>query len=173
MSAAVDQGKLRRAMAVQASALLQALQLLPPRMDTRAARVQVLSMGLQESDFLARVQVVDGGGKGPARGLWQFERFGGVRGVLLHPATEALAQAVCKACRVPGEIGVVWAELERNDVLAAAFARLFLFTDPGPLPAVGDAQAAWACYERTWRPGKPHPARWPANYAAALAAVPA
>ncbi len=35
------------------------------------------------------------------------------------------------------------------------FARLLLWTDAKPLPAIGDEQGAWDYYLRNWRPGKP------------------
>ena len=60
---------------------------------------------------------------------------------------------------------------EWDDVLAAAFARLLLFTDPAKLPKLGDADGAWQLYLRTWRPGKPHPHTWPDLYAQALEAT--
>jgi len=139
-----------------------ALKLLPARMDTPLARLMLLAIGLQESRLTNRFQIVSGGGKGPARGLWQFERGGGVRGVLEHPATKASAGAVCLARQVQPVASVVWGELETDDVLAAAFARLLLFSDPRPLPAAVDVTGAWDLYARTWRPGKPHPETWPA-----------
>ena len=56
-------------------------------------------------------------------------------------------------------------------LLAAAFARLLLFTDPRRLPDVGDAGGAWNFYIRTWRPGKPRRATWDALYAQAQRVV--
>jgi hypothetical protein len=163
---------LQIAQGINAGALSQALALLPAKLDTREARVELLAIGGQESGLTARVQKVAGGGPGPARGLLQFERLGGVRGVLSHPASRDLALQVCVARRLPAvSTSVVWDELATDDVLAFAFGRLLLLTDPKPLPALGDEQGAWAYYERTWRPGQPHPDRWPANYQAALAAV--
>lgn len=155
-----------------AGALSQALALLPPRSDTREARVLLLAIGLQESGLAARVQKVAGGGPGPARGLLQFERGGGVVGVLSHPASRDLALQVCTARRLASTLSsVVWDDLASDDVLAFAFGRLLLMTDPKRLPALGDQQGAWDCYSRNWKPGKPHPDSWPANYSAALAAV--
>jgi hypothetical protein len=160
------------AQAFNNGALNQALALLPPRVDTREARVQLLAIGLQESGLVDRVQKVTGGGLGPARGLLQFERGGGVRGVLSHPASRDLALQVCVARRLPAvSTSVVWDELATDDVLAFAFGRLLLLTDPKRLPPLGDQQGAWDFYARTWRPGKPHPDRWPGNYLAAMAAV--
>ncbi|MNL60597.1 hypothetical protein D3C87_1844250 [compost metagenome] len=62
----------------------------------------------------------------------------------------------------------VYATLEKDDVLASAFARLLLWTDPKALPDVGAKDAAWALYLRTWRPGKPHPQTWSDLYAKAV-----
>jgi len=153
-------------------ALNEALALLPPRADTREARVQLLAIGLQESGLTTRVQRVVGGAPGPAHGLLQFERGGGVVGVLSHPASRDLALHVCAARRLASTLSsVVWDELATDDVLAFAFGRLLLMTDPKRLPALGEVDAAWDCYQRNWRPGKPRPEHWPANYAAALAAV--
>ena len=110
----------------------------------------LLAIGLQESRFVHRRQI-----GGPARGFWQFEQGGGVRGVLAHPASAALARQVCQVRGVPPTAPSVYSRLELDDVLAAAFARLLLWTDPARLPRTGDADAAWALYLRTWRPGKP------------------
>ena len=46
-----------------------------------------------------------------------------------------------------------------------------LWTDPKALPPVGDVDAAWALYLRTWRPGKPKPDSWAGLYQRAMAAV--
>src|SRR5690606_35531315 len=60
-------------------AIWPAYALLPSRMDSDRATVMLLAIGLQESRFEHRRQI-----KGPARGFWQFERGGGVRGVMTH-----------------------------------------------------------------------------------------
>lgn len=143
-----------------------ALALLPAKMDTPAARVMLLAIGLQESRFVHRRQIA-----GPARGFWQFEKGGGVRGVLTHASTGEYAQAVCKARGVPATADAVYEALDKDDVLAAAFARLLLWSDPKAMPALGDADASWALYLRTWRPGKPHPQTWPDLYRQAVAEV--
>ncbi|MFC0669487.1 Arm DNA-binding domain-containing protein [Azotobacter chroococcum] len=65
----------------------------------------------------------------------------------------------------------VYAALEHDDILAAAFARLLLWTDPAPLPAVGEVAKSWDLYVRTWRPGKPHRNRWDVCYAQAMDAL--
>jgi hypothetical protein len=148
------------------AAITPALGLLPANRDTREARVMLLAIGLQESRFVHRRQI-----KGPAVGFWQFERGGGVRGVLAHASSWADARAVCAIRDVEPTSTGVYNSLAHDDILAAAFARMLLWTDPQRLPSLGDADGAWSLYLRTWRPGKPHPETWPALYAQALAAV--
>lgn len=153
------------------------LRLLPPALTSDPARVLVLAICLQESGLRARVQ--DAGG--PARGLAQFERNGGVRGVLEHPATATMARALCAVRGVPATSYSVYTSLAGDDLLACGFARLLLYTDPAPLPALGDAEGAFACYHLTWRPGAYDRgdaaqqaaihARWAHHYATALACV--
>ena len=152
-------------------AVHEALRLLPPAMDSKEARVMLYAIGLQESRFTHRAQVLAGGGKGPARSFWQFERAGGVRGVLRHPASKFWMHSVCNARNVPAQETSVWLAMETDDVLAAAAARLLLFTDPARLPAVGEQAESWTYYLRNWRPGKPHPRTWPECYETALKAV--
>ena len=152
---------------IRRSAIEPALLLLPEKMTSPQAELMLLCIGLQESRFVHRRQI-----KGPARSYWQAEQGGGmVHGVLRHPLTKAHALAVCAARGVPPDDASVYAAIEHDDVLAAALARLLLWTDPARLPALGDADAAWDLYLRQWRPGKPHPATWPALYAQALAAI--
>lgn len=149
-------------------AINAAYQLLPESMNSRAATVLLLAIQRQEDPQQRRAQVLDGGRKGPARGLWQFEQGGGVRGVMGYSSTAKLARQVCVARGVEARPGAVWSALETDDVLAAAFARLLIYTDPFPLPTT--QAAAWTMYaDRLWRPGKPHPEKWPANWAMASA----
>jgi hypothetical protein len=144
---------------IRERAIAPALAMLPARMSSVPAVAQMLAIGLQESRFEHRRQI-----GGPARGFWQFEQGGGVRGVLRHSASRVHAQAVCRARNVIATESAVYAALEHDDVLAAAFARLLLWTDPKPLPALGDEQGAWDLYLRVWRPGKPHRHTWDAIY---------
>lgn len=152
-------------------AVNEALRLLPPAMDSKESRVILYAIGLQESRFTHRAQVVNGGGKGPARGYWQFERGGGVTGVLRHPASKYWMNSVCNARNVPAQPMNVWLALETDDVLAASAARLLLFTDPAKLPAIGEQATSLRYYLRVWRPGKPRPETWPECYTTALEAV--
>lgn len=142
------------------------LALLPSRMDTDRARIMLLAIGLQESRFEHRRQI-----GGPARGFWQFERGGGVKGVLAHPASALAAKAVCREQGIEPTAAAVYPALEHDDLLACAFARLLLWTDAKALPAAGYAQAAWEYYLRTWCPGKPHRKMWDALYGQAVNAI--
>lgn len=140
-------------------AVNESYKLLPMKMDSPFARINQAAIGYQESDgYLTRRQY----GNGPARGYWQFEEGGGVRGVMEHKSTAELARSVCHARGVPFVRRTVWEALETDDVLAAAFCRLLMWTDSGKLPT--NEADGWAMYARTWRPGKPHPDKWPASW---------
>lgn len=149
-------------------AVSQALAMLPSAMDSPRARVQMLAIGLQESRLTARRQIVGGQPVGPAKGYWQFERGGGCKGVVEHPTSRYWMHQVCEQRGVAFNATAVWNAIETDDVLAAAAARLLLFTDPKRLPELGDANGAWNLYVRTWRPGKPHRQTWDALYKEAL-----
>lgn len=154
-------------MKVPIYSIRKGLSLLPTKMSGCRAMTMIISIRLQESGFLVRRQY----GNGPARGFWQFERDGGVKGVMEHPATTSYAAAICLQRGVPFERSKVWAALETDDVLAVVFARLLLWSDPMPLPAVTEPSAAWSLYARTWRPGKPNPDKWPECHAQAVEAL--
>ena len=146
-------------------AVNESYKLLPMKMDSPFARINQAAIGYQESDgYLTRRQY----GNGPARGYWQFEEGGGVRGVMEHKSTSELARSVCHARGVPFVRRTVWEALETDDVLAAAFCRLLMWTDSGKLPT--NEADGWAMYARTWRPGKPHPDKWPASWKFGLSA---
>lgn len=147
-------------------AIEPAYALLPARMRSPRATLMLLAIGLQESRFLHRRQI-----GGPARGYLQFERDGGVRAVLRHPVTKIHAITLCAARGVLAAPQQVYDAIEHDDVLAAGFARLLLYSDPAPLPALGDEAGAWSYYLRNWRPGKPHPQTWPEMYQNALSFV--
>ena len=152
----------------------QGLALLPPQMGTRPARVLMHAINLQENPMRYEQQV-----GGPARGDYQFEKGGGVKGVMTHPASKALAQDVCRARGVAFDAEAIYQAIGRDPVLAAALARLLIWTDPKLLPAPTDEQGAWDLYLRTWRPGayarQPDElrAKFKRNHTAALKAVPA
>lgn len=142
------------------------LALLPSVMDTQRSRLMLLAIGLQESRFEHRRQI-----GGPARGFWQFEKGGGVVGVLTHPSTRKYAIEVCQERDIEPTAATVYPALERDDLLACAFARLLLYSDPKAIPAPGYPAAAWDYYIRNWRPGKPHRQTWDALYKQAVGAV--
>lgn len=147
-------------------AIQPAATLLPPAMNTPNARALVLAICRQESRLVHRRQL-----HGPARGFAQFELAGGVVGVLTHPSTKAHIEGVLQELSYPPAASACYEAIEHNDILACVFARLLLWTDPHPLPASTDADGAWATYERTWRPGKPHRASFNPFFAEAWATV--
>jgi hypothetical protein len=149
-----------------AQVISPALAYLDPPLDSPEARVLLLATALQESGLRTRLQ--DGGG--PAHGLWQTEQ-GGARCVLDNAVSKKLAADLCSKFAVAPISSDVYWTLAHDDLFACAFARLMLWCDPHPLPELGDADDAWLCYQKNWGPGKPRPQEWPANYAAALAAV--
>ena len=104
-----------------------------------------------------------------AGAFWQFEEGGGVAGVF-RVAPLSL-KAVCDSLYIPFDQSTVFEAMAWNDVLAAAMARLLLWSDAADLPVVGDVNGAWAYYQRNWRPGAPHPDLWPARYGTAMGLV--
>lgn len=151
-----------------------ALDLLPERMRSAQAVVTLLAIQLQEAPNQEQRQV-----GGPAVGIWQFEEGGGIAGVLRHSASRPYALSVCNALGVEPTKSAVYAALQStDDVLDAAFARLLLWTDAAPLPAIGDVTGAWKLYLRTWRPGAHSNgsakqqaqlrSKWSINYAKAM-----
>lgn len=147
------------------------LALLPPKMDSVAASVLLYATSRQENPKRLPQQV-----GGPAVGDYQFEKGGGVKGVMTHKAVADYAKIVCATLGISWDAGSIYEELKTDPVLAAALARILYYTDPKALPAVGDEIGAWALYLRTWRPGayarQPEElrAKWRKNYADAMAA---
>lgn len=146
-----------------------AAELLPaPMMKSPRAWAMLLAIGLQESKFLERRQVVDKKKRtfGPARGFWQFERGGGTAGVLQHTKTSEIARQVLRDLRYPNVHSARDTHylLHDNDLLACCFARLLLWTVPGPLPSRHNSLDGWRQYLEGWRPGDPHPKTWDLYY---------
>lgn len=137
-------------------AIVPGLELLPVGLDTPEARVMMLTIGMQESRFEHRQQI-----GGPAHGFWQFEKGGGVKGVLMHPSSRLLIDSICKRLNIKQEC--CYDAIIYNDALAAVFARLLLFTSPKKLPSLtSDPDESWGEYLSIWRPGKPHRETWDA-----------
>jgi hypothetical protein len=136
------------------TAVEPALAWLPPKMTSPEAKVEMLSICLKESLLKHRRQVTNSGKEdGPAVSFWQFERGGGITGVLTHCASSALAHQFCGERGIDASPMDVWVGMQTDDVLGAVFARLLLWTEPGALPRVTDTEAAWQLYLRAWRPG--------------------
>lgn len=142
-----------------------------PRASGRAAETLMLAIALRESDCRHRIQVGHGGKPLPmwARGFWQFERDGGVAEICQHPAL-----AWCRSAIL--DLGY---EIERDrlheaigydQTLAAVMARGLLWIDPAALPApvASSVEIAYAYYIRRWRPGRPRPEKWGANWRTAV-----
>lgn len=141
------------------------LLLLPERMRSPEAEALLLAIGLQESRFEHRRQIVrnrDGllVPTGPARGWPQFERIG-LQEVMTNRLTRQHFESVCEVLRYPLNFDFVFEGITHNDTLACCAARLLLWADPEPLPGATEMQAGWRYYLRQWRPGKPHFETWP------------
>lgn len=143
------------------------MKLLPAKLDSPEAKAMLIAIGLQESKFIYRKQLNDG----PARGFWQFEQGGGVRGVLNHAVTRGLARGIVARLGYDDYPIPVWNALEHNDILACAFARLNLLWIPRKLPGPTQVQEGWDQYFFAWRPGKPHRDTWDAYYAQAWQSI--
>ncbi len=141
-----------------ANAVKPALQILPPKMDTPAARAAILAICLQESRLANRRQI-----KGPAKSYAMFE-MNGIFGVLKHPASRPHAYTLCGALDLSIVPEAVHEAIEHNDILCAGFTRLLLYTLPTEIPGRNSGPAAWLMYLQAWRPGKPHPATRQACY---------
>ncbi|HXG88757.1 MAG TPA: hypothetical protein VNJ02_10510 [Vicinamibacterales bacterium] len=148
-------------------AIPAAYAVLPPAMASPRATAMLLAIALQESRCRHRRQM----GGGPARGLYQFERNGGTAGVIVHPTTRPIIGAALQALCYPVFLDACFSAIEHNDVLASAFARCLLWTDPAPLPGADDPAAGWALYLRTWRPGRPHETTWRDHFQSAWQVV--
>lgn len=138
--------------------LTPAMSLLPTKMDSLRARALVMAIGFQESGFNFRFQI-----GGPARGYWQFERAGGVHGVITHPASAPFVQPILTDLDLTtsSDVEIMCHNIiGYNDILAAAFARLLLWTSPKQLPSAFQEQEAWQYYLDCWRPGRPRPEAW-------------
>lgn len=134
-----------------------------------AARL-MLAIGLQESRLEHRRQVVSGGAEaGPAVSFWQGEVTGGLILTLKHSSTAKHMKAICEAYNVQPTPAGLWEAMRYQDIVAAAAARLLIYTLPGALPKT--AEEGWAQYLRAWRPGKPHPETWAGHWATAGEAV--
>ena len=159
------------------TAIIPALSLLDPKLDAPAARAMLICIALQESGLRARRQMLEAGKPwwesrpGAANGLFMFERDGGVRGVMRHPAASAIVLPVIDALLYPRDPYAVHEALIHNDVLACVLARALLYSVPDALPGPNDPGKGWVQYVSAWRPCKPHVEPWANNYRTAWATV--
>lgn len=152
---------------IRRTAIEPALRLLPEGMGGARAEVMLLAIGLQESGFVQRRPDI-----GPERGFWRARPDDDMVGIVLrHPFSAPLAVAACDARRVPPIEERVFAALEHDDVLAAAFARLLLHSEGERLPPVGEVADAWTLYCRIWRPAQEQRQSWDRSYALAMDAL--
>lgn len=131
-----------------------AYSLLPAKMGAKASAAMLLAIGTIESDFRHRRQI-----RGPAVGYWQFEQGGGIRGVMTHPASRQHATDAVEKLNY-GHVFTdsdMYEAIPHNDILAAVFARLLLWTLPQVLPQLTEPKNAYEQYLDAWRPGKPAP----------------
>lgn len=149
-------------------AIRPSLELLPIGMSSPAGTAMVLAIALQESRLQNRTQI-----GGPARSYWQFEVGGGVRGVLNHVLSKPHAQRLLAMLDYDptSDAVTVHNAMQHNDVLAAGFARLLLWTSPEALPGRDRADRGWDIYQSVWRPGRARPDSWPGYFNAAWALV--
>ncbi len=117
-----------------------------------------LAIKVQESGLTAVRDQGDPAITGPATGLWQFEKTGGVWEVLNSAKIAPIFRELCERVGVSPVADAVWRFFTTppSDDIAAAAARLVLYLDPSPLPpaTAAAAPAALAYYLRRWRPAK-------------------
>ena len=160
------------------TAIIPALSLIDPTLDTPEARAMLIAIALQETGLRARRQMLEArdhwweSKPGKGHGFWQFERDGATRGVMVrHAGASAIVLPVIDALLYPRDPYAVHEALIHNDVLACVLARALLYSTPDAMPRPGEADKGWAIYVKAWRPGKPHPEVWPENYRIAWEAV--
>jgi|SRR6185437_13601673 len=149
--------------AFYASVITPGAALVPTSMNTLASRVLLFAIAGQESAWSSRVQIPGG----QARGYWQCERGGAVKAVLGDSGTGPIARRFCAEHDIPSDLGTVWEAIAWHDGLAYLIARLALWQQPAPLPALENCDGAWTYYLDTWRPGAPRPHSWPGIHAQA------
>ena len=147
-----------------------AFPLLPPKMDTVQARAMLIAIALQESRLVHRAQLVGGAAEWwhsidpPAHGYYQFEVVS-IRLLLQHVVARPLLIPALSALDYPLDApGLIHEAIRNNDMLATVFARVLLYTVPESLPEEHEADRGLEQYLWAWRPGKPRPGTWPANW---------
>jgi len=124
----------------------------------------LVAIAMQESALITRKQV-----GGSAISPYQFEKIG-IDNVFTHAETGRLVTGAAKELAIPVDENFYDA-VKWNDAIATVIARLILWLDPAPLPALGKEVDARAYYERTWRPGIKSSIRWTTSYGTAVACI--
>lgn len=128
---------------------------------SREAERFLVAIALQESRAKHRKQLGQQGlPTGPANSYLQFERGGGVRGVLRHKATAQRIGKILADYDIGNTEQEVWEAMRYHDILAFCMGRLLIYTLPNALPTT--AEEGWRQYLDAWRPGDPHPETWAA-----------
>jgi hypothetical protein len=130
--------------------------------DTPDARRFLLAIALQESSLAHRRQMIGGTESGAAASFYQFEVGGGCKGVLTHPSAAKRMQELCAAFNVTPTPAGLWEAMRYHDIIATIAARLLIYTLPSKLPTT--AAEGWKQYLSAWRPGRPRPETWEANW---------
>lgn len=159
-----------------------AYALLPPALESKAATVLVLAIGIQRTGLSERRQ--RGTASNRARSFWSFDHgetlrvgaTGGLAAVLMHPVSGPLLKKVLAALQYPVDptqevLRVLMMAIEHNDVLAVACAILALQTLTESLAPLGDAAGAYRNFAEAWQPGRMLATDWQANYDTAYKAV--
>lgn len=133
--------------------------------DSPEAHRFMLAIALQESGIEHRRQL----GNGPGISYFQFEKTGGCYGALNHKTVGPMMRAICEKYDIEATPLGLWTAMQYQDIVAACAARLLIYTLPTALPMT--AEDGWAQYLNAWRPGKPKPDSWNANWAIADQAV--
>lgn len=150
------------------SAIIPALEELGGVMHTPGAAVFCLAWCLQESELKYRVQ--KGRKVNPALGLPQLEFGDKAMTALVIQKTPEFRERLLAMGYQPDDPEAVRQAARDDDKLAMMIVRLGAYYSNKPMPAVGDAKAAWALYFDAARPGRPRPEKWAANYARAVQA---
>ncbi len=151
-------------------AVIPALKELGGILDTPGAAVLMLAWCMQESGPDLKTRVQKGRKTNPALGLPQLEYGDKAMTSLVIAKTVEFREWLLANGHDPNDPESVRQAAKDDDKLAVMIARLGAYYSPKPMPAMGDAKAAWALYYDAARPGKPRPEKWQANYDRAVAA---
>lgn len=137
---------------------------------SRALEVLMTSISGVEANWTDRAQSPSG----MAHGLFQMQQ-NDIEDIMANPASRAIFEQGMEEWGIKTPTAEhlfgILASAE-GDSMAVFLARLNLWCDPHPIPAVDVEQEMYAYYLDTWRPGVKPPARFAWAYGQALIAVP-